>query len=367
GQIATTQFVLGGTSSLINQGTISADTANRSLIIGSVNTSFINQGTMKAINGGTLTFNNTFTQTAGSLEVTGSAIASNNALQIQGGLLTGYGDINAAISNNAMLRPALGTGGMNVTGNVSLLSSSQLVFQLGGLTQGSQYGFLNVHGNVSLGGNLLLSFVNGFQNSVTPNDTFTVLNSSSTLSGAFANVASGARLGTSGAEGSFVVTYGSGSVVLSNYAAGARPAEIANAGTTSRLPARTAAVDRDASAATGAARLGTSSIARVDVAAASADEKPAQTAAVAAPLAPTKGRQVAMEVENSSELLNLVATAEPTKEGKALVRLRSNPARNHGARVGGAGTIPSRAHELPQRIPPRPDHPATCPATIARP
>lgn len=49
-----------------------------------------------------------------------------------------------------------------MNGAVTLLSSSKLTFQLGGLTQGSQYGFLNVNGTAALAGQLVISFVNSF-------------------------------------------------------------------------------------------------------------------------------------------------------------------------------------------------------------
>ena len=119
-----------------------------------------------------------------------------------GGLVDARGTINAAIMNNAMLRPALGGSGLNVTGNISLLSSSQLTFQLGGLTQGTQYGFLNVTGSVGLGGNLVASFVNSFQAS--NSDSFTVLSSTAALTGRFANVASGDFLAVSDGSGAFL-------------------------------------------------------------------------------------------------------------------------------------------------------------------
>ena len=96
------------------------------------------------------------------------------------------------------------------------LSSSQLVFNLGGLTQGSQYGFLNVNGTATLGGQLVLSFVNGFQTSVTNSDTFTLLISSSAFVGAFTNIASGRRLTTSGGFGTFLVTYTGSNLVLTD-------------------------------------------------------------------------------------------------------------------------------------------------------
>ena len=179
---------------------------------------FNNSGTVN-VNNGTLAFNGGYAQTAGTLNLAGGTVSSTSPLNLQGGLLTGVGNIDAAITNSALLRPGLGLGGLNVTGNVSLLSASQLSFQLGGLTQGTQYGFLNVNGTVALGGQLVLSFVNGFQDSVTNDDSFTILISSSAFTGAFDNVASGGRLATSDAFGSFLVTYSGSSVVLSDYMA----------------------------------------------------------------------------------------------------------------------------------------------------
>ncbi len=97
-----------------------------------------------------------------------------------------------------------------------MLSGSQLTFQLGGLTQGSQYGFISVNGAVTLGGNLVLSFANGFQNSVTGANTFTLMTTTGTLTGAFANVVSGGTL-VVGTFGTFVVTYGGGTLTLSGF------------------------------------------------------------------------------------------------------------------------------------------------------
>ena len=134
-------------------------------------------------------------------------------------MLTGAGTITAAIQNNAMLRPALAAGRFNRERQRCLLGASQLIFNLGGLTQGSQYGFLNVNGTVSFGGQLVLSFVNGFQTTVSNTDTFTLISSSSAFVGAFTNIASGNRLNTSDGFGSFLVTYNGSSLVLTNFIA----------------------------------------------------------------------------------------------------------------------------------------------------
>ncbi len=201
---------------LLNQGLMRASNGGILLLNGNGGGAFTNTGTIRSISGGVLRFNGTvnssgtvdvgtgaltatgnYTQTNGSFLLAGGSVQSNNALNFQGGLIDARGTINAAIMNNAMLRPALGGSGLAVTGNVSLLSASQLVFQLGGLAQGSQYGFLNVNGSVALGGQLVLTFVNGFQNSVSGTDTFTLMTSGSAFSGSFVNIASGNRLATS--------------------------------------------------------------------------------------------------------------------------------------------------------------------------
>ena len=66
----------------------------------------------------------------------------------------------------------------------------------------------------------MLSFVNGFQNSVNSSETFTLLASNFNFSGVFSNVASGSRLSTSDGSGSFIVTYSGGNLVLSNFLGG---------------------------------------------------------------------------------------------------------------------------------------------------
>ena len=159
-------------------------------------------------------------------------MTSSTALIFNGGLVDARGTITAALTNGANLQPALGGTGLNVTGSVTLLTSSKLTFQLGGLTQGSQYGFLNANGSVALNGNLVVSFVNSFQ--AGNKDNFTVL-SSTALSGAFTNVASGTRLATTDSSGTFLVTYNGTTVVLSDFQSGtpavpsSKPAESADA------------------------------------------------------------------------------------------------------------------------------------------
>jgi hypothetical protein len=195
---------------------------------------FTNSGTIEALTGGVLSFNGTvtssglvdvqdnslsvtgsYTQTAGTFRLAGGTVTSSTALNFMAGLVDARGSITASLTNSANLQPALGGSGLFVTGNVSLLSASKLTFQLGGLTQGSQYGFLNVNGTVALGGQLVVSFVNAFQ--AANNNIFTVLSSTTVLSGAFTNVASGGRVNASDGSGSFLVTYSGDNVILSDF------------------------------------------------------------------------------------------------------------------------------------------------------
>ena len=108
-------------------------------------------------------------------------------------------------------------------GNYTLANPGILALDLGGTTaatvfQGtaSQFDNLVVTGTTSLGGQLSVSLGNSFipANSA----TFTILTSTGTLTGAFANAPFGSRLITSGAEGSFLVSQIGNTVTLSDYA-----------------------------------------------------------------------------------------------------------------------------------------------------
>ncbi len=224
------------TDGLVNQGTMQAINGGNLLLSGNGGGTFTNSGTIKA-SGGTLQFDGavtssgtvdvgadtllvtgSYTQSAGTFRLAGGSVTSTPVMNFEGGLVDAWGTINAAITNSANLQPALGGTGLTVNGRLALLASSQLTFQLGGLTQGSEYGRLNVNGTLALGGQLVLTFANGFENSVSNTDNFAVLNSFSVgLGGRFTNVAPGDRLDTSDGFGSFQVDYDATRVVLSNF------------------------------------------------------------------------------------------------------------------------------------------------------
>jgi mannose-6-phosphate isomerase-like protein (cupin superfamily) len=222
-------------SGLVNHGVMQASNGGTLRLSGNGAGGFSSDGTIQATSGGALQFNGAVTntglvdvgnnsltvggsymQTAGTFHMVGGSVVSATILDFQGGMVDAHGGITGSINSGATLLPALGGSGLSVTGNVTLLNTSHLSFQLGGLTQGTQYSFLNVNGSVALSGQLVLSFANGFQNSVTGADTFTIANAGA-LSGAFSNVASDARLTTSDGFGSFIVSYGGNSIVLSGF------------------------------------------------------------------------------------------------------------------------------------------------------
>jgi T5SS/PEP-CTERM-associated repeat protein len=147
-------------------------------------------------------------------------VRAQNLLLDSSGVLAGNGVVVGNIQNNGAVAPGESTGVLQFMGSYTQQSGGTLEIELGGLAPGAQHDFLDVQGNVVLGGHLSLSVVNGFVPAAA--DTLAVLDASS-VAGAFANVANGQRLTTADGLGSFLVSYGSGSpfnpnqIVLSGF------------------------------------------------------------------------------------------------------------------------------------------------------
>jgi hypothetical protein len=168
-----------------------------------------------------MVFNGTFTNNGSLVLANGAAAQFANSLSFTNTFLGGTGTITApAVTAGGTVSPGNSPGMLAITGDFTLLNTSVLLIELGGTTQGTQYDYLNVGGNVTLGGLLDIKFVNGFGGSILATDQFTILSAGGTsgLSGAFANVASGGRLSTIDGLGSFQVNYnGVNSVTLTNF------------------------------------------------------------------------------------------------------------------------------------------------------
>jgi PEP-CTERM motif-containing protein len=96
------------------------------------------------------------------------------------------------------------------------ISTGVLQFQLSGATLGAGYGQATDAGSLTLGGQLQVAFTNGFDSTVNSSESFTLLDAAGGLSGTFANVANGTRLLTNDDLHTFLVNYGSDTVVLSD-------------------------------------------------------------------------------------------------------------------------------------------------------
>ncbi|MCX6874732.1 MAG: hypothetical protein NTW21_13130 [Verrucomicrobia bacterium] len=217
---------LGGISTLVNEGRISANLAGQTL---SINPSvFTNEGIAEALTGATLSITAGYIQTTGSTRVAGGTITTSNALiQIDGGSLGGHGAINSDVQSAGTIAPDLADpAGLAINGNLTLGGTSVMSFDLGGTAKGVSYAALTHTGvtPVTLAGALAVQFANGFETRAFGTDSFVVVTSSQNLQGTFANVLPGARLATSDGHGSFRVNYGPSSpfgpntVVLNDFA-----------------------------------------------------------------------------------------------------------------------------------------------------
>jgi hypothetical protein len=133
------------------------------------------------------------------------------------GTLTGSGTIAGGVTNFGVIAPGSPVGRLNLTGALVLSNSSDVRFELGGYTPGTQFDFVAVTGGATLGGTLAVSLTNNFESVMTNGASFTVLTSGSPLTGAFANVASGGVLTTTDGYARFTVLYaGSTALRLTN-------------------------------------------------------------------------------------------------------------------------------------------------------
>jgi hypothetical protein len=192
---------------------------------------FNNTGIVE-VDSGTLSFKGGYTQTAGQIALHGTTLKSTSVLDIQGGAIQGSGTIEASISNKGTISPGFSAGTINVLGNLTLLDGSGMIFDIGGHTQGTDFDFLNVTSTTALNGSLSLDLLNGFEQSISPTETFAILDTGSSLTGVFTNIANGQRLTTLDGLGSFQVNYGAASlygsdkITLSNFQAVPEPSTL---------------------------------------------------------------------------------------------------------------------------------------------
>ena len=213
-----TEQAFGGTLAINNQAGATLTKSGAGTTTGfSFGTTFNNAGTVN-VQSGTLGLG-TYTQTGGVLKLDGGAVTTTDALNIIAGSLQGTGTITGKVTNGGRISPGFSAGELDIAGDLTLGSTSNLAFEIGGTVQSTQYDFLSEAGTSALSpnGTLTLSLINNFNPT---GFSFTIVTSNANLgSGQFNNVAPGARLNTNDGFGSFRVDYGpsSNSIVLSNF------------------------------------------------------------------------------------------------------------------------------------------------------
>jgi fibronectin-binding autotransporter adhesin len=159
-----------------------------------------------------------YTQTAGETVLVGGAMIDASVFNLNGGELKGTGIIDSSVVTGGTntIAPGLSPGALTIEGNLTLSAGSTLDMEIGGLTQGTLYDYLDVNGTLTLAGLLNLSFLNDFQNSLGMGSLFTLATSDAAVLGSFSNVANGGFLTDMASLHTFSVHYGAGSLYNPN-------------------------------------------------------------------------------------------------------------------------------------------------------
>jgi hypothetical protein len=195
-----------------NQGTVDANRSGRMLAVG--NGALVNQSVFRASEGGTLLLQRNVDNAGGMVVATsGGTVALQNAtisggvVRADGGTIAGNGTIGGTnLQAGGRVAPGLSVGTLTVQGNYVETADNLLDIEIG--PAGNDR--LVVTGSASLAGSLGVWFIDGFGPEAMTTDQFLVLDAIS-ISGSFANVASGGQLLTSDGLFTFLVYYGAGS------------------------------------------------------------------------------------------------------------------------------------------------------------
>lgn len=149
-----------------------------------------------------------FNLAGGSHSFANGLIVSSNAW------LTGGGTISGDVTSAGVLAPDVAFGSLNFSGNLQFQPNSDLAIGIGGYSPGFDSDYIWAGGSIVWNGRLHVTLAPGFVPN--PFDVFTIAQCAGD-SGSFVNVANGGRLATTDGLGSFVVTYGSALLQLSDY------------------------------------------------------------------------------------------------------------------------------------------------------
>jgi hypothetical protein len=213
------------TGSLTNSGTINVQRSDLTVNLASPGATAVNSGTLTIgslqaliveggdfANAGTVTLGNfggvvvtgNYIQTAGATQLA-SGLLTANLVDLEGGVLSGTGVINASVLNNAELDVGQhnSPGILTIVGDYTQTPGGVLVIEIGGVNPGTDFDQLNITGQAMLDGTLTVNLINGFQ----PNSgaSFTIITFGSE-SGVFAT--------TNGDGPLFTLSFDPGDVTL---------------------------------------------------------------------------------------------------------------------------------------------------------
>jgi len=114
------------------------------------------------IQGGTLSMNDLFSQTAGLTLLDGGTLSSTQPYLLLGGSLSGTNTVAASVTNNGVVNPGLPTGMLAIVGNYNQTTNGTLQIDLGGSSPGVTFDQLAITGTAHYGGTLVVSLTNSF-------------------------------------------------------------------------------------------------------------------------------------------------------------------------------------------------------------
>jgi hypothetical protein len=178
-----------------NQGTISAETKDKTLIVGGA---LSNAGVLQSKNASQLRLDTTTWTNHGQMKLDGGKITVTGTSFTNGasGIISGQGDFELTRSlllNGGTISPGVPLGQLNIKGGLTMQPTSMTLIELGG-TLTSEFDSIAVSLNSVLAGQLNVSLANGFH--LLPNRTFLILNTAGTSSGRFIGLSERARVGT---------------------------------------------------------------------------------------------------------------------------------------------------------------------------
>jgi hypothetical protein len=163
----------------VNQGTFGISSGRNFAASGG----FTNTGTVQISNGSIFTASS-LEQSAGTIEVDGTLTVP--TFLLDGGLLSGSGQIVGTVQNSGSLRPGDSPGILTVQGDYHQAQGGALDIVIGGSSISGLYSRLAVTGGAYLDGDLDISVLNGVQ--LQRGETFEILTASGGTFGQFSGI-----------------------------------------------------------------------------------------------------------------------------------------------------------------------------------